>query len=201
MEISFTSILSLLPMYSAYLVSFILLLYVLIKKEIPQIKFLKKIIVLQIIAFVVSGVGLSIMQYLKWSSGDISKFLLPPHESISYFISYIYTHFFNYFLFTLGFAILVFYTIKLLNKKFNNKFFYEQEKYLCVIGFFANPFPLLIVFLILVFIANLGNQIISNIKSKNRISFLNFWIPCIIISLLISQYIIKTIPLLNGLIL
>ncbi|MDD4123223.1 MAG: hypothetical protein PHO23_03410, partial [Candidatus Pacebacteria bacterium] len=64
MEIQITDVIKNLPMYLAYLFSFILLLYIIIKKEIPKIKCLKKIILTQIIAFFASSTYLTVAQYL-----------------------------------------------------------------------------------------------------------------------------------------
>jgi hypothetical protein len=130
----------------------------------------------------------SINQYFTWlNDGVASKYLLPPYASISYFLFYILTRIWLPYLLSLAFAGIAFLSAKYLNKKFEERFFFQEEYYLIALGFFLSVHPFWIGFLMLVALSYLIYSIIVTLKTSGtqRASFYYLWIPAtLIISLL-----------------
>lgn len=94
-------------------------------------------------------------QYFIWKGSVLSSFLLPPHQSISYFLRYSFTHHLATFLLTAVSAIAVFLFLRFFRKKFEGrerKFCKEGEEYIFFSGLFLTGWPLLIPYMFLSFI-------------------------------------------------
>lgn len=111
-----------------------------------------KTLILAFIAFkVLYSVFLTFSQYYIWSNDAFSKFLLPPHQPLKYFISYSFTHFwFNFFL-ALGSAFIFYLFLRGL-KKYQERFFEEGETELGFLTALIAGWPGFVVFVPLVFI-------------------------------------------------
>lgn len=116
-------------------------------------------------------------QYFFWKENPVSKFLLPPHQGIDYFISYSFFNFFLQPLISLFAAVLGFFSIKILNQNFQNRFFEPIEYYLFATALLLVGHPNWIYYLLVLFISG----IIGSIVSRGKISFYYFWIPVAII--------------------
>ncbi|MDP3975170.1 MAG: hypothetical protein Q8P88_02720 [Candidatus Jorgensenbacteria bacterium] len=103
-------------------------------------------------------------QYLVWSGDSLSSKLLPPHQSILYFLKYAGVHFWLAPLIALIVA-LAFYTILRALKDKNARFFEEGEVELGALAAFLVGWPRVIVFLPIVFLAVVS---ISGIKMALR---------------------------------
>ena len=127
-----------------------LLIFWLLKKKLPPLKSLRKIIIIFIVIIVVQALLMSFLNYYAWKNDALSQKLLPPDTPISYFLHYSWLHYFlNPFLSILV-AIVVFYGIQLLNRKFNNVLFYDEERYLAVLGVLITNWPNCLIYLCLV---------------------------------------------------
>lgn len=169
-------------------------------KKPPSFVFLKKLYHFLIIFLIFYGFSLSFLNYYLWLKGELTQKFLPPYNSIFYVIRYSFFYFFFKFLLSIFFSLLIFYGISFFNKKFQERLFYEEEKYLAGISFLVIGWPTLIFYLFFVLFLGLVFQIISFFvfKKLKRISFLYFW-PSIALLVLIFNGIILKISFLNVL--
>jgi len=137
---------------------------------------------------------LSYSQYKIWKFGpflEFTKFFLPPHQNINYFIGYALFYFFATYLVSLVFAILFLKAAKYYNKKYEEKFFYQEEYYLGALAIFLSGFPGVFLYIISLFIASVLGSLILNrfftLKGE-RMSFYYLWIPVAIFVIIISKY-------------
>ncbi|MEW5805292.1 MAG: hypothetical protein AB1721_00985 [Patescibacteria group bacterium] len=85
--------------------------------------------------------SLYLVQYLIWSKTEPFVYFLPPHQPISYFLSYAWLHFaklpaFNFFL-----SAFLFFLIFLGAKLSRGRFFYSEEHYSGGIAILLNSWP------------------------------------------------------------
>lgn len=90
----------------------------------------------------------SYQQYIAWQSIEPSKFLLPPYQSIDYFIKYVGARFFAPYLISLMAAILFLFAAKQLNKKYEERFFEPEELWLGALALFIIGWPGLLFYFI-----------------------------------------------------
>jgi len=137
---------------------------------------------------------LSYSQYKIWKFGpflEFTKFFLPPHQNINYFIGYALLYFFATYLVSLVFAILFLKAAKYYNKKYEEKFFYPEEYYLGALAIFLAGFPGIFIYIISLFLASILGSLILNRFSTlkgERMSFYYLWIPVAIFVIIISKY-------------
>jgi len=141
----------------------------------------------------------SFKQYQFWSQNEVSKHLLPPYQSINYFIFYVATRFFVPYLISLVVAILFFFAAKFLNKKYEERFFYPEEYYLGALAIFLMSHPgwlfylalLIVIYLIIHLVALTQNNADSNAEQRGmvrRISLYYLWLPTAIFVIIIINY-------------
>lgn len=132
----------------------------------------------------------SYLQYSAWSQNEVTKLFLPPYQPINYFLFYVGMRFFGPYLISLVFAFLFFVVAKYLNKKYQERFFYEEEFFIGALAIFLIGYPLAIFYLIGVISIYLLSHFILAGASKNlgsRLSTYYLWLP-----IAISVIIIKT---------
>ena len=127
-----------------------LLLFQIFKKRLPSLKILGIIIKIFISVLIIFAIFFSVLNYFAWKQNDISKHLLPPFTPIIYVLHYSWQHYFFASIVTIIFALIVFWGIKSLNKKFNNVFFYDEEPYLAALGILTTGWPNCLIYLSLV---------------------------------------------------
>ena len=177
-----------------------LLIFWIIKKRLPSIRVLKIFFWLVLISLLFQSLYLSIVHILAWKTSLIGKALLPPIAPQSYSLRYAFLHFWKRNLFTIIGSLIFVFSVNFLNKKFKERFFYQEEIYLMGLGLLWNPWPGLVVFLLLTLISFLIIQIINIFSfKKERISMLYLWIPCSLLSFFITYAILRHIPYLNSL--
>jgi len=70
-----------------------LLLFWILRKKLPTVVFLKRIIIGYILLLVLFSLGTSCLNAWLWSRNTISVRLLPPHASIGYILQYSWQHY------------------------------------------------------------------------------------------------------------
>jgi len=171
------------------------LLYWVLKKRLPKEKFLKLIVYIFSSVIVFQSIFSTILNWWLWSQQGITQRLLPPHSPISYILKYSWQHYWFESIVTIITAILVFFGIYFLNKKFEKNLFYNEEKYLAVLGILATGWPNCLVFLCLVLFLGVIWHLISLflLKRSERLTLLYFWIPSALLILLLNDIINKYI--------
>ncbi len=140
-------------------------------------------------------VYLTFLQYqaLKNDAG-MGKFFLPPYKSITYVIGYYFVRFALYYVISLFIALIFLFGTKFYNKKFQNKFFEEEESYLGAISIFllGNKewnYAWITYLVLLVVFAVIGTVIYTKILKKNsRFPLYWLWIPVAILAILIGRW-------------
>ena len=166
----------------------VLLLFQILKKRLPSLKTLGNLIKIFISVLIIFAIFFSVLNYFAWKQNDVSKHLLPPFTPIIYVLHYSWQHYFFASIVTIIFALIVFWGIKSLNKKFNKTFFYDEEPYLAALGILATGWPNCLIFLCLVLLLGVTAHFIIQ---KGRLPLLYFWLPCALLVLLLSGIISK----------
>jgi len=130
------------------------------KKKLPSLKSLRKIIIIFIVIIVVQALLMSFLNYYAWKNDALSQKLLPPDTPISYFLHYSWLHYFLNPILSILVAIVVFYGIQLLNRKFDNVLFYDEEPYLAALGILITNWPNCLIYLCLVLSLGLISHLI-----------------------------------------
>lgn len=134
----------------------------------------------------------SYRQYAVWLSAEPTKFLLPPYQSIDYFIFYIFARFFASYIISLAAATAFLYAAKNLNKKFNERFFYEEEIWFGALALFLTGWPGALFYFIGLVSAYLIIHLLSFVINRGPlvISLYYLWIPIAIIVIIINNWLI-----------
>jgi len=172
-----------------------LLIYWVLKKKLLKEKFLKLILYIFSSVIIFQSVFSTILNWWLWFQQGITQRLLPPHSPISYVLKYSWQHYWFESIITIITAVIVFFGIYSLNKKFEENLFYNEEKYLAALGILAVGWPNCLIFLCLVLFLGVVCHLISFLfnKGRNRLPLLYFWIPCALLILLLSDIINKYI--------
>ena len=135
-------------------------------------------------------------QYYLWKNNEISQFLLPPYQSLDYFVFYARTRFFNAYLLSLLIGLGFLWGAKKINQKYEERFFEPIEPYLLATSIFIVGHPLwlfyMIILLTLYLFINSLFTIHNSLFKKGetpRISLYYFWLPAAISTILISKWI------------
>ena len=141
------SYLEMLKLMSGYFIIVLALAFTFLFKHFPKIKILNWLIKSYSLLLILISLILSFLNGYLWKHDPISYRLLPPYTSISYIISYSWQHYWASSIITILFALIVFWGIKWLNKKFNDTFFYDEEPYLAALGILVTSWPNCLIFL------------------------------------------------------
>ena len=139
----------------------------------------------------------SYQQYQSWSQNEVSQYLLPPHQSINYFIFYVLARFFAPYLISLAVAILFLFSAKALNKKYQERFFKPEEPYFGALAIFLVSHPgwlFYVVFIISAYLLIHFYSLLITHYSLQRISLYYLWIPTAIFVIIIQRW-LELLPL------
>lgn len=114
--------------------------------------------------FVLAGVKTG-LQYYAWTLSDISKFMLPPHQSIGVLLRYSWTHFWLNALISIGAALLFFIILRIL-RSHNSRYFETGEVELGFLMALVVGWPGFLVFISASFFAVILISIIRGIFLK-----------------------------------
>lgn len=137
----------------------------------------------------------SYQQYQVWSQNEPSKFLLPPYQTLNYFVFYVFMRFFVPYLISLIAAFLFFFAAKILNKKYEERFFEPEEFWLGVLAIFLMGHPGWIFYAVIFILVYLIIHILGFCRSGfTRLSMYYLWIPIGIFVMIISKY-LQSLPI------
>ncbi len=165
-------------------------------------KLFKYIFIFSIIAIFAFLISQSFQQYQAWAGDELTKNLLPPYQSVNYFIFYIFTRFFAPYLISLVVALAFLFSAKILNKKCGERFFYPEELYFGAAAIFLTGHPgwlfyvvlLLVVYVLAQLFSTAKSSILNTQYSSPRISLYWLWIPTAIFVILIQRW-LEILPL------
>ena len=150
------------------------------------------------------SIGISLLQasltYFLWERNSLSHLLLPPFTPISYFLSYVFFHFFRPMLFNLSLSLLILALLKIFNKIFKGRLFFEEEIYFASFAILASPFPTNFLLIILAFFGGILISLTKKIyKRKTEFTSLYyFWLSLTILMIVFKPF-IMILPILKDL--
>lgn len=158
-------------------------------------KFSRLLFFAVIAAVVIYYVYLTYSQYLLWrDSSGIAKYFVPPHRSIIYVIGYHFIRFAMYYMISLLIALIFLFAAKHYNKKFQNRFFEQEEPYLgalviLVLGNREWHYAWILYLILLLVFSALGSAIFCNwLKKMERFPLCWLWLPTAVFAILIGRW-------------
>lgn len=118
-----------------------------------------------IFRFIYAGV-LTKMQYALWLDNDFTRYLLPPHQPIRYFIGYAWTHFWLGAVISVGMPLIVFLFFVIL-RKIKKEALGGEEAGIIFLTSLVAGWPNIIIFLPLAFIFALLTAVFRKIFLKD----------------------------------
>lgn len=161
-----------------YFLSFFVCLYLIV---ISRNKFNFTFISILILSlFFIQAIILSYLQYLTFINNSLSKYLLPPYQSLNYFLSYVFYHYFKDLYFRILGSLINLILVIVLNFLFKKTLFYDEEHKLIFISslLISYPFNILLVpiGLIIILIIHIKNLFFSKNLIFSKISIKNYWL-------------------------
>lgn len=180
------------PYILSLIISFILIYFHFIKKNYKS--FLIVLIIFLILLFTNSTL-LAYFQYKIWENHPFSKYLLPPYNPASYFLSYSYHHFYKNLIWRIIGGLFILILVQFLNKLFKKSLFYEEEYLIIPSSIILVDFP----FNFLIFVSGLLIIMIIHLisfkkeKSKifEKISLKDYWLFISVLFIILNIIIFK----------
>jgi len=162
---------------------------------------------LAVFYFLSKAILSTFLTYRLWQANPISHYLLPPYQSISYFLSYSFFHFFRPFVFNFFFSLFLFLAMVALNNFFQERFFEKEEPYLAALASFFCFWPTNLIYLFLVLFLGVIFHFLYLIfkwrekkRFERRISFYYLWLPLSFFVIIFNHYFVS-IPFFEKLLL
>lgn len=168
--------------------SLILFLIQIFKKDF--LKNLGFIWILAVGGIFTSGILISIEQYFFWKNDLVFKYVIPPHKDISYFLRFVGMRFFAPWVLALIASLIFGFVSIWANKKYNERFFENEEIYLGSLGMFLVGWPGFLFYLILILFSGLVFSFIYHLKNKGRAPLYYFWLPAVIVVILVKAFVL-----------
>jgi hypothetical protein len=139
----------------------------------------------------------SYQQYQIWSQNEISQYLLPPYQNIGYFVFYVISKFFAPYLISLAAALTFLFSAKIINKKYDERFFEPEEPYLGALVIFLTGWPgalfyfigLILIYLVIQIFIMFYYKFFARVSPREvRVGLRYLWIPVGIFVIIISKY-------------
>ncbi len=137
--------------------------------------------------------------YRLWLEDDVSKYLLPPYQDIGYFLFYAFTRFLAPYLISLAIALLFLLTAKVINKRYQKRFFYPEEPYVGALAIFLTSHPGWVLYSVIFISAYLAFHLFEAGIHRHiyrRISTYWLWLPAAIFVIIIQRW-LELLPLWN----
>lgn len=119
------------------------------------------------------------VQFITWRAHEISKYFIPPHNSINYFLFYVGMRLWLPYAISFTAGLLAFGAAVFLNKRFGGRFFEQEEPYYIAMGFFVSGHPGWIAYGVLFLAAYLLFSVFHVLfyRETRRLSFYYGWLP------------------------
>lgn len=141
-------------------------------------------------------------QYYIWSHNEFSQGLLPPHTPISYFINYVGYRFVLPFVFSVFTALIFCFAVKIINRRLQNRLFYEEEPGLIFYGIIVVGHPLWLFYVFAILLGATIFYLLALVFKKWKLgelfSLRYLWPIVAFLTLVFSQTILNW-PIINSL--
>lgn len=150
-------------------------------------RYVRLLYALSIVAVFGSALYLSWSQYRAWASSDIGKFFLPPYQSAWYYVSYVGSRYLAPSLIALVSAFAVSRACFILNRRFGERFFEEEEIPVLAFAVFVTGYPGFLFYIPLMLAAAILLAVAYHLLLRGRAPLYYLWLP-----IAISAIIVKT---------
>jgi hypothetical protein len=140
-----------------------------------------------LVIFSTAGI-LAYQQYQSWAGSELTKLFLPPHSGIGYFITYCLHRIFGEWIVSFLAGAIGGYGAYRLNKRFDNRFFEEEEPWMFATGIFLSGFPGFLIYILLVFHVGVLLTLAYVIMKKGRAPLYWLWLILAIFAILITNW-------------
>ena len=145
-------------------------------------------------------------QFLYWHAGvEFGRAFVPPYSptGIGYFLSFIFFHLFGEFIFSFLGACLFLVCASAVNKRYGERFFYEDELYLGAAGILLVGYPGLVYYLFLFFSVYLALHLMAHayVRESIRISPYYLWLPLALFLIAVQYFFMSYLPYLSTFVL
>ncbi len=148
------------------------------------------------ILFIFGFVGFSALdQYDAWRSDSLAKFYLPPYQSWLYFIQYVSHRIIAPWVISAIAGFSVWGITTLLNKRYDERFFEEEEPFLFGLATFASGYPIFLFYIVVMLLEGLILTLMYAVLKKGRAPLYYLWLPTAISVILIVDIISRTYSL------
>jgi len=135
--------------------------------------------------------GLVYFQYLIWrDGGQLTRYLIPPYQSIWYLFSYVIGHKAYSYIVSLGISFVFLGISILLNEIFEKKFFEEEEPYWGALGIFVLGTPWWLYYLVTVLLLGIIGSLVFVfwLKKCKRFSLYYLWPSTMVVFFLFQNF-------------
>ena len=129
------------------------------------------------------------LQFNAWKGGGLGEFLLPPHNSIGYFLIYVFFRIWAPYIISFLFGILLYSAMKWGNRKKEGVLFFDDEYSIGFIAITSVGYPTLIPFVLLFLVVY--TSILLFQRKQERFSSYFLWLPVALCAILLSEYIFE----------
>ncbi len=132
----------------------------------------------------------AILQYRLWQGDSMGRFLLPPHQPITYYLTYVRDRIFLSWLIASAAAILLHLLVKRLNQRFGERFMEREEVDLLALGVFLTGYPFNLLYLVLLLGITIVWSLYCMLTGRGRAPLYYLWLPAACAAILISSLIV-----------
>ncbi|MEK7110781.1 MAG: hypothetical protein AAB867_02915, partial [Patescibacteria group bacterium] len=131
----------------------------------------------------------SYLQHRLWAGNEFTKALLPPHQSIWYFIDRIIVReMVGPWFVALATAVLGFFALRWLNRRRGEVFFEKEEYLLFAVGIFLSGYPGLLIYAVFMMLGGLIKTITYASFRWGRAPLANLWLPLALFGILVKHW-------------
>ena len=155
------------------------------------IKYGRTAFVLILIGGILVGTYNSLLQYSAWGEGELTQYLLPPHNP-TYFFFYVFMRIWTPYMVSAIMALLILWGLPVINKRCDGKFFEEGENYLAAIVVFLMGHPGWLFYLLEIVGVYLVWHLLNTLlrRKQTRLPLYSLWAWIGIVSSAINKYFI-----------
>lgn len=132
----------------------------------------------------------SYVQYATWAEGGTARYLLPPYQGWDYFLFYVGSRLWAPWITAFLASLVVPRAARAMNRRYGERFFYEEEFGLMRLGTFLTGWPGFLLYIPLVLFLGVVLSALYGFLGKGRAPLLYVWMPCAISVILIVQFVI-----------
>lgn len=133
------------------------------------------------------------VQYVGWRDGELTKFLLPPHNEWTYFLSYVLSRSVGPWIVALAAAFACGFIARRLNRRFGGRFFESEEPRLFEIGVFLSGYPSFLLYIVLLLLFGSLLSAFYSLRNMGRAPLYFLWLPMALFAIVVVHLFVPDI--------